>query len=301
MRLIDAHCHLNFKAYQGDLEAVLGRARERGIGMITVGSQQDTSRTAVELALAHSDVWAIIGLHPIHLFRSPVDEEEDRFLSRAEAWDADRYRGLQQTAPGKVVGIGEAGLDFFHVPERVPRDLFLETQQAAFQAQIDLAAELGLPLMIHSREPGPELAGQLPSAHDELLRIIEANLAAGKSVRGNVHCFGGTIAQAERYLQAGFHISFTGTVTYKPRRKDLDAGLPPVADVVRAVPLDRLLVETDAPYLAPVPYRGERNEPAYVQQVALKIAEVKGVEADEVAATTLANTVRLFGLELPAD
>lgn len=297
MRLIDAHCHLNFKVYQDDLEAVLGRARERGIGMITVGSQLDTSRAAVELASTHPDVWAIVGLHPIHLFRSPVDEEEDSFVSRAETWDADRYRVMQQAAGGRVVGIGEAGLDFFHVPETVPTDRFLETQQAAFQGQVELAAELDLPLMIHSREPGPELVGKLPSAHDELLQIIEANQAAGRPVRGNIHCFGGTLAQAERYLQAGLHLSFTGIVTYKTRRRDLDAGLPAAADVVRAVPLTRLLVETDAPYLAPVPFRGQRNEPAYVEQVVNAVAEIKGIDGDEAAAATLANTVKLFGLQ----
>jgi TatD DNase family protein len=297
LRLIDAHCHVNFRAYRDDAEAVIRRSLERGIGMITVGSQQDTSRSAVETAKRFDGVWAIVGLHPIHLFKTPVDEEENEFMSRAENFDVDFYRKLADESNGKVVGIGECGLDYFHVPAGASRDEFIERQKNQFRVQLDLARDVGLPVMIHSRDPRPEEAAGWPSPHDDILDILFEYAAADRSVAGDVHCFGGTWEQAERYLELGFHISFTGNITFPPRKRDLAAGLMTAPELARRVPLERLLVETDAPYLAPVPHRGERNEPAYVEFVAREIARLRGISFEELAAATLANTKRLFRLE----
>lgn len=283
LRLIDVHSHLNFNAYKDDADEVIGRSLNQGIGLFVVGSQSTTSAEAVKLADGYDGIWAIIGLHPIHLFEREVDEEEVEFKSRKEDFDPEYYRSLA-TGSSRVVGIGECGLDYFHKPDGVGDGEFRRVQEAAFRAQIDLALELDLPLMVHCRD-----------AHSDVADMIEEYVGAGKEPRGNIHCFTGTVAEAERYVGLGFHISFTGIVTYPPRAADKAAGRS-LDDVIRAVPMEKILVETDAPYLSPVPHRGKRNEPAFVEFVAGKIAEVKGVDEDEVARVTLQNTRRLFGI-----
>ncbi len=285
-RLIDAHCHVNFNAYRNDADDVIRRCLSQGVGLINVGTQIDTSRRAVELAETYDGVWAIIGLHPIHLFEQEVDEEEETLHTRSEQFDADGYRSLVRSS-GKVVGLGECGLDYFHVPQDVSREEMAARQRAAFRSHLDLALELDLPVMIHCRE-----------AHDDLVAILREYAGAGRKVRGDVHCFTGTWAEAAQYLELGLYVSFTGIVTFPPKKADLAAGKEPLADVARRMPLDRILVETDAPYLAPEPFRGKRNEPAYVRYVAAKIAALHGLSPDEMEKIALRNTKELFRLDI---
>lgn len=283
LSLIDCHSHVNFNAYKDDANEVVRRSLDAGIGMLAVGSQFSTSERAVATAEKYDDVWAVIGLHPIHLFAQEVDEEEDSFLTRAETFDPARYRALAASSK-KVVAIGECGLDYYRVPDNVTLEVLKQHQQETLRLQFDLALELGLPVMIHCRE-----------AHADVAALLEEYSRAGKPLRGDIHCFTGTWAEAERYLALGFFLSFTGIITFPPKAAEKTKG-ETLQDVVAKVPLERLLVETDAPYLAPVPYRGKRNEPAYVRHVAEKVAELKGLTFDEVAAQTLKNSRKLFGI-----
>jgi TatD DNase family protein len=255
MTLVDTHAHLDMAELAADLPGVLERALSAGVArIVTIGTDADSSRAAVELAQAHEMVYAAVGLHP----------------HEARLWTQDLGRELLElSASPKVVAWGEIGLDFHYLHS--PR----EAQEAAFRAQIRLARGRGLPLVIHVRE-----------AHPEALRLIEEEGYG----RGVFHCFSGDVPVAERVLALGFHISLAGPLTFKNAVKPVK--------VAQAVPLSRLLVETDAPYLSPVPFRGRRNEPAYVVHTAARLAEVKGVEPEEVARVTTAGAQALFGLGL---
>ncbi|HSJ57501.1 MAG TPA: TatD family hydrolase [Anaerolineae bacterium] len=260
--LIDTHAHLDFHQFDRDRDAVLQRARQAGVGaIITIGTDVTTSRAAVELAARYEGVFATVGMHP----------------HDAQALDGDALATLRELGRRpKVVAIGEIGLDFYR--DRSPRDV----QRRAFRAQLAWAAALGKPVVVHDRD-----------AHDDVMSIL-IDWAAGLSTTslagraGVLHTFSGDLSMAQRALAAGFYISVSGPVTYKNARH-----LP---DVVRAVPLDRLLVETDCPFLAPEPHRGQRNEPAYVSFVAGRVADLKGVPVDHVARATTENARRLFQL-----
>ncbi|HTM68811.1 MAG TPA: TatD family hydrolase [Candidatus Binatia bacterium] len=284
LKRIDAHSHINFNAYKDDAEEVIRRAAEDGTGMLAVGSQITTSERAVEYAKMHDGIWAVVGLHPTHLYDHFVDEQEIHYKSRNETFDPEAYRALVKSSP-KVVGIGECGLDYYRLPDGADHDAIKQKQHDTFREQLDLAHELDLPVMIHCRD-----------AHGDVAAILEDYRDRGRPLRGDIHCFTGTWAEAERYLALGFYISFTGIVTFPPRKAEQEKG-ETLADVARRVPLDRLLIETDAPYLAPVPHRGERNEPAYVKHVGAFIAHAKGLETAEVEARTLQNTKDLFRLK----
>ncbi len=276
---IDTHCHIQFKAYDENRDAVLMRAREAGVRMIAVSSERASSEAAVRIAAAHDDVWAAVGLHPNHLFPYPVDADEEA-ISSVEQFDPAIYRALAKQK--KVVAIGECGLDYYRIPEHLDHAEVRVAQEKTFRAQLALADELGLPMIIHCRD-----------AHAEMFRILKENSDAGKLVRrGVIHCFTGTVAEARSYLPLNFFISFTGIITFPPRKGQTET----LADVVAAVPLDRILIETDAPYLAPLPHRGKQNEPAFVKFVAEKIAEIKNVSVTEVAEQTTKNAEQLFHL-----
>jgi TatD DNase family protein len=212
------------------------------------------------------------------------DPNEGEGSGHAETFDAATYRKLAQSSK-KVVAIGECGLDYYRIPDGTDVEAYKRSQADAFRAHVDLALSLSLPVMVHCRD-----------AHDDLCVILEEYAAQGTPTRGNVHCFTGTSAEAARYVKLGWCISFTGIVTFPPRKADLAAGIETAADVVRSVPLDHLLVETDAPYLAPVPHRGERNEPAFVRHVAEFVAQAKGTTIDEVRQKTAQTVQRLFGI-----
>lgn len=271
--LIDTHAHLNFSAYKDDVEGVIKRCSGNKVGVINVGSQFSTSQRAVEMTEKYDNMWAAIGLHPIHLESSHIrekvdDEEEFEFDTRNEKFDKDKYSHLAKSK--KVVAIGETGLDLFHNPHN------LEKQTETFKEEIDLAVELNLPVILHCRK-----------AHPEMLEILrEKKNKYKQKLRGVVHCFSGKLSQAKEYIELGFLLGFNGIITFA---RDYDK-------VIRETDLKYILTETDCPYLTPVPFRGHRNEPSYVKYVAEKIVQIKEISFGEVAKVTAENAKRLFGL-----
>src|SRR5688572_16917504 len=205
LRRIDAHAHVNFNAYKDDAEDVIRRANDDGTGMLVVGSQFSTSERAIDYAETHDAMWAVVGLHPSHLFSLHVDEAEVAYDSRQEAFDPATYRALAEKSK-KVVGIGECGLDYYRIPESIDPAIAKERQESVFRQHLDLAHALTLPVMIHCRD-----------AHADVCRILEEYRTEGRQIRGDVHCFTGTLAEADRYLNLGFYVSFTGIVTFPPK------------------------------------------------------------------------------------
>lgn len=277
-KYIDIHSHTNFKAFDEDRDAVIARALENDTWVINVGTQIDTSRKAVEMAHQYGEgVYAIIGLHPIHTGASYHDvkelgEEGKAFTSRGETFDKEEYRKL--LADPKVVGIGECGLDYYRcTPETI------EKQKQAFIEQIELANEFRKPLMLHIRN-NPE-----SNEHDAYADSLEI-LKQHAKVKGDVHFFAGSVEVAKAFVEFGFTISFTGVLTFT---HDYD-------EVVKAIPLEMIMSETDSPYITPVPYRGGRNEPIHVREVVKKIAEIKGLPESEIAETLINNAKRVFAI-----
>jgi TatD DNase family protein len=255
--VIDSHCHLDFPDFQDELPQVLDRARQAGlVAMICIGAGRD-------LTPAHNAV-ALAGREP-DLFAAVGIHPHDVASMTEETWQA--LDGLAR-AP-RVVGIGETGLDFYY--DHSPR----EAQASAFRRFIALARAVRRPVICHIRD-----------AHEEAAQILDQEGA--REVGGVIHCFTGGPADARRYLDLGFHISLSGILTFKNAQ--------PIRDAAVAAPLERLMVETDAPYLAPVPHRGKRNEPAFVTHTLAHLAALRGISVEEAAAATTANARRLFAL-----
>ena len=260
--LVDTHAHLDFSKFNADRPEVIARARAAGVAtIVNVGTDLFSSRRAVGLAEEYEAVYAAVGVHP-------------HGAKKLDGATLGELRELAQKP--KVVAVGEIGLDYFR--NLSPPD----AQRRAFQAQLAWAAKLGKPVIIHDRD-----------AHDEILNVLTKWAAGlGNSALtgrlGVLHTFSGDLEMARKAVDLGFYISISGPVTYRNARQ-----LP---DIVRALPLDRLLVETDCPYLAPEPYRGKRNEPAHTRLVAQRIAELKGIPFDDLARATTANARRLFEL-----
>ena len=282
-RYIDIHSHLNFAAFDTDREEVIKRALDAKVAMINVGTQKDTSKKAVELAEKYENgVYAIVGVHPIHTSKSFHDVQElgdggKEFTSRGEAFDISYYKTLAQNP--KVVGIGECGLDCY----RESQDSGFKIQERVFRQQIELATEVGKPLMLHLRN------GSGRSAYNDAFRILESCfLNRESSAGGNLHFFAGSIEEAKPFLDAGFSFSFTGVITFTHDYNE----------VIRYLPLDAILSETDSPYVAPVPYRGKRNEPLYVKEVVKAIARIRGEDEEKVRVQILKNAEQLFGISL---
>jgi len=276
--LIDTHCHLNFKDFKNDREEVLKRSLDNDIWVINVGSQLSTSKRAVEIAEQYDEgVYAIIGLHPIHLYPQHVDEPEQNldFDARAEKFDKSVYRQLAESK--KVVGIGEMGIDYFHMPKGYEEQEVKDYQKQVFLQGLELARELDLPVTIHTRPSKNSF-----DAYDDVLEVLE-KVNYNKCV---VHCFGGNADQAKRFLDMGLLLSFTGIVTFKNASE--------IREIVKITPLEQMMVETDAPYLSPEPNRGKRNEPSFVKFVAEKIAEIKGISFSEVADKTTQTAGEFF-------
>ncbi|MDD5040118.1 MAG: TatD family hydrolase [Patescibacteria group bacterium] len=277
--LIDTHAHLNFSAYKNDLDEVMQRIIDDGMRVINVGSQYSTSERAVKLANEHPGVcYAAIGLHPIHLFDMEVDEAEMPFTTRQEKFSAERYQALARDP--HVVAIGEMGLDYFHRPPKIKEEEFERAQRWTFLKGVQLAMKLRLPIILHCR-------GAKGDEHRPYLHMLKVLKEAGYS-RGVLHCFTADWPIAKQFLDAGFMISFTGVITY-PKTKLLE-------EAVKKTPLDRLMVETDAPYLAPQMVRGKRNEPRFVRYVADRVAELKGITYEEVEEQTGKNATEFFRL-----
>ena len=253
--LIDSHAHIQGNEYDGEVEAVIERARGAGVEkIIAVGGAGDMSSNTDAIALADSfpDIYATVGMHPHDA--KDLGTEELRALS-------------ELTAHPKVVAVGETGLDYYY--NHSPRDM----QRRVFSQFIRIARQTGLPIVVHERDATKDAA--------ELLRSEGAG-----ELRGVIHCFTGNYEAACAYLDLGFYLSFTGIITFKNAES--------LRDVVRKVPLEHMLIETDSPFLTPVPHRGKRNEPAYVRFVAETVAIVRGISLEQVASITSANAQNLF-------
>ncbi len=288
MKYYDCHCHINFAAFKDEVTPAVKCAREADVGMIVVGTQYDTSAEAVRIAEAHEDVYAAIGLHPIHTAKSYHDAQElgaesppaGGFTSRGEIFDVAAYDNLCRS--DKVIGIGECGLDYY----RLERDTSAgggsssggKKQEETFIQQIELANRIGKPLMLHIRA-----SHGTNDAYEDALALLKSHA----KVKGDVHFFAGDWTIAKQFLDFGFTLSFTGVLTFA---RDYD-------EVVKNTPLDMLLSETDAPYVAPVPYRGKRNEPAYVTEVVKAIAEIRREPHEKVRDQLARNARRVFGLQ----
>ena len=281
-KLIDSHSHLNFNAYKDDGPQIIRRALDNNIWLVNVGSQYTTSKRAVNIASQYEKgVYAAIGLHPIHLFKIEVDEEEDKFTSQTEKFKPGKY---QELINPKVVAVGEIGLDYFHLPENKTLGEIKIVQEQALVEQIKFAQKNNLPLILHCRGSKKNPL----DAYYDLINILTANHqspAVGYS--GVIHCFGGNLEIARQFIKQDFFIGFTGIITFK-KNAEL------IKETVKQIPLEKILVETDCPYLAPEPHRGERNEPSYVKFVAQKIADLKKIGFDEIAEATTQNAKNLF-------
>ncbi len=280
--LIDTHAHLNFNAYKDDGTQVIRRALDKGIGMINVGSQYDTSKRAVKIADDNEQgVYAAVGLHPIHLFDVEVDEEEDKFHTKEEEFDEKKYQELVDSS-NKVMAVGEIGFDFYHLPKDVDLKRAKEIQKKEFVKQIEFAIKNDLPVILHSRGTKEDPL----CAYDDLLEVLEDY--KGK-IRGVKHCFTASTETALKFIDLGLYIGFTGIITFG---KNADS----IREVVKEISLEKTLVETDCPYLSPDPHRGERNEPSYVEYVAKKVAEIKQEDYEDVAKVLVSNSRKLFNI-----
>lgn len=275
--LIDTHCHIQFNAYKTDSEEVIKRCTDKDMILNAVGSQIDTSRRAVEYAEKYPNIYATIGLHPVHLFPTTVDEGEVVFKTREESFDFEEYKKL--ASHPKVIAIGECGLELYHLPENVTREEVLAKQKHDFLLQYKLATELGLPMVIHIRDAHPEMI--------ELLKTLP------HPIKGVVHCYTGNWEYAEEYLKMGLYLGFTGVITFPPKKTNPAPQLW-LTEVVEKIPLDRILVETDSPYLAPTAYRGKRAEPWMVEEVVKKIAEIRKMGVEEIEKISFNNALELF-------
>jgi len=272
--LIDTHAHLNFNAYKDDLDEVIKRSLDNNIWMINVGSQYETSKKAVKIAEQYEKgVYAAVGLHPIHLsdgiFKTKIDQEGIEFQTREEDFDYQKYKELAQSK--KVAAIGEIGFDYWYKPKTKKKlEEFKQKQKEVFLQQLELARELSLPVIFHCR-----------TAHDDLLETLNFQVSSFK-LRGAIHCFTGNWQQAERYLEMGLYLGFNGIIF----KLDLD-------EIIKKTPLEKILIETDCPYLTPPPMEG-RNEPLYVKYVTEKIAGIKGLSFERLADVTTRNARELF-------
>ncbi|HPS21385.1 MAG TPA: TatD family hydrolase [Candidatus Paceibacterota bacterium] len=280
-KYFDIHAHINFKSFKDYADVVIQRALDNDIFLTNVGSQYSTSKRAVEIANKYeTGVYACIGLHPIHLEEGFHDEEEisgPAFESHGEIFDKEKY--LELAKDKKTIAIGECGLDYYHMSEES-----IEKQKKVFIDHIELALEVDKPLMLHIRNNPTD------TSHNAYADIAEI-LKNYKNIKGVSHCFGGNLEDMKRFVDLGIYISFAGNITYKKK-----AGFPDYEEIIKSTPLDKILTDTDSPYLAPVPHRGERNEPVYVKEIVKKIAEIKNLEEEIVAKAIVENAKRLFGV-----
>jgi len=253
--LFDTHAHYDDDKFDSDRHDAIARAFENGVSYIlNASSDMDSVRTSISLAGEFDSVYAAVGIHPHNV--AETSESAVRALS-------------ELAGNRKVVAIGEIGLDYYY--DFAPREL----QKQWFIKQIDLARNLGLPIIVHNRE-----------AHEDVLRIVK-NECAGE-MKGVFHCFSGSVEMAKELVLNGFYISVGGQVTFKNAKR--------IIDVVKQVPDNRLLIETDCPYLAPEPYRGKRNESSYLKFTAEKVAEIRGADFEHIAEITTKNAKMLFGI-----
>lgn len=280
--LIDAHAHLNFAAFKDDFDKIIKRCLDNGIWMINIGTKYETSKKAVEIAEKYEKgVWAAIGLHPIHLETGLVkiknDDEETNIKTKEENLDCEEYKKLAQNP--KVVAIGEVGLDYYRRPKTTKKkELFKQKQKDLLLQQLNLAKELNLPVIFHCR-----------MAHDDLYEFLISNFQFPNSkLKGVMHGFVGTLEQLRKYLEMGFYIGFNGIIFKNIAGIDFEK-------IIEETPLEKILIETDCPYLSPPGYE-ERNDPFGLKFILEKIAQVKNISFKNLAEQTTKNTQKLFGI-----
>lgn len=273
----DIHSHLNFPQFDSDRADVISRMKEAGVWTITVGVDEASSLSAIKLAEENEGMFATVGVHPTH----------------GEAMNRERIMELARSS-SHVVAVGECGLDYYRknvgdetaTPSRggsVARPEGLrekKRQKEIFETHIQAAIELNLPLMVHGRAAYEDIYEILASYHREY----------GDKVRANMHFFAGTLDDAEKFLDLGFTLSFDGPITFADSYDE----------IIRFAPLESIMAETDAPFAAPMPYRGRRNEPVYVQEVTKRIAEIRGNDPETVKKALVANAFNMFGISSPA-
>ncbi len=278
--LIDTHAHVNFSAYKNDADEVIRRALANETWMILVGADQKTSKRALDYANKYErGVYAAVGLHPIHLVKIKASGDDYDFTTRAEEFSYDLYEKLAKFK--KVVAIGEVGLDYYHLDLNDDQTTVRNLQKKVLVEQLKLAGSLNLPVIIHCRQ-----------AHDDMLALLRNFKKEFKAVLphdkswGVMHCYSGDEDLAWQYFSLGLFISFTGIITFSAKWDDL----------IRKVPLEKIMLETDCPYMTPEPFRGRRNEPVLVKNVALRMAEIKNLTLDRVAEITTKNAKEFFDI-----
>lgn len=277
----DTHAHVNFKDFKDDADEVIRRALDNDTWMVMPGSEYKTSNRAVSRANRYEKgVYAAVGLHPVHLEKQELENDDENgeysFTTRAEEFNYDAYEKLAKFE--KVVAIGEIGLDYYHIDKSKDVAAIKRRQQETFLNQLILARNLDLPAIIHCRQ-----------AHDDLLEILRdfrkvyADFIPNDRPWGVLHCFSGDEDLAWEYFSLGLIVSFTGLITFSKQWDKL----------IRKIPIDKFMIETDSPYMTPEPYRGHRNEPLLVQYVAGRIAEIRNSTVEKIASATT-NTARSF-------
>lgn len=278
--LIDTHAHVNFNAFKDDADEVIRRSLANDTWMILVGSEAKTSKRALEYANKYEKgVYAAVGLHPLHTYAQKAWGDDYNFTAREEDFSYDVYEKLAQFK--KVVAVGEIGLDYYNIDVTADAAAVKQKQKEIFLKQLSLANNLKLPVIIHCRQ-----------AHDDMLAVLKAfkkdhkeSLSKDKAW-GVMHCFSGDEELVWQYFSLGLNISFTGLITFSAKWDDL----------IRRVPNDKFMVETDCPYMTPEPFRDNRNEPILVKRVAERIGEIKNLSFERIAEISTNNARKLFNI-----
>lgn len=278
--LVDTHSHLNFNAFKDDADEVIRNTLAEKTWMINVGTELKTSKRALDYANKYENgVYAAVGIHPIHLSSIEAKDEDYDFTTRAEEFNYDEYEKLAQFE--KTVAIGEIGLDYYHIDPNKDINEVKRKQKEVFITQLLLARRANLPAIIHCRQ-----------AYDDMLAILKDFKKTNKNLFPKdrpwavMHCFSGNEDQAWQYFSLGLIISFTGLITFSRQWDDL----------IRKLPNNKFMIETDCPFMTPEPYRGQRNEPLYVKYVARRIAEIKNLSLEKIAEITTKNAREFFAI-----
>ena len=278
--LIDTHAHLNFNNFKDDADKVIQRALSADTWMINVGADYKTSKRALAYANRYEKgVYAAVGLHPMHLFSFQAKADDYDFHTRGEDYNYDAYEKLAKFE--KAVAIGEIGLDYYHLDIGYEINVIKKKQKEVFLSQLLLARRLDLPVIIHCRQAHDDMIGLLNDFRKKNKELIPSGRPWGV-----MHCFSGDEDLAWKYFSMGLIISFTGLITFSKQWDEL----------IRKLPADKFMVETDSPFMTPEPFRGKRNEPIFVKYTAQRIAEIKNIPAARVAADTTKTAKRFFNI-----
>jgi TatD DNase family protein len=264
-KYFDIHSHLDYKDYEPDFSLIIDRMNENNVGTITIGTDLESCKKAVALSEKHENIWACIGIHPAD--------------NHVEEWNEEEFEKLVQNP--KVVAIGECGLDFFRLPEKA--EIEKKRQQELFEKQIQFAIKHDKTLMIHCRD-----VKNSNLVYDETYNILKKYKIESPALRIHLHFFAGDLEIAKKFLELDASFSFTGVITFANQYDE----------VIKFLPIEKIMSETDAPFVSPVPYRGKRNEPAYVVEVVKKLAELRGIDFEEMALILRQNAIKTFNLKV---